>query len=246
MSTGRPATGSARTAVRPDHGRAAPRGTGRRGTAGRPPAGNPERLPTAGHQRRPAVAALGVLLVVGFASVSAALVVRGNHDVSVLALARTVPAGQPLTFTDLRVAQISGSGVAALAASSRTVVVGETALSTLSAGTLLNASMLTRTPVPPVGQQVVALSLKSGAVPAEVTPGRSVSLIRLPVTPSPATKTVAGPAVLVPAARVLSVGTDPTDGTVDLSVQVASVSAPTVAQLAATGGLSVTLLAVTR
>jgi SAF domain len=245
MRNHRPQAGHASTAVMPDQGRAIPRATERSGLAAGRAAGSSERLPIAGHQRRPAIAALGVLLVVGFAAVSAALVVRGSHSVPVLALARTVPAGQPLTNEDLRVAEISGSGVSALAASARSVVVGETATSTLTAGTLLNAGMLTRTPAPPAGQQVVALSLKSGAVPAEVAAGRSVSLIRLPVASSTGVKTVTAPAVLVPAARVLNVASDPTDGSVELSVQVSSASAPTVAQLAATGGLSVTLLAVT-
>jgi hypothetical protein len=214
-----------------------------RGAPGLRWAGVGERLPKSRRRRRPAVTALGLLLVVVFATVSAALVVRGDHSVSVLALSRNVSAGQQVTAGDLRVARISGSGVSALAASSMNVVVGETATSGLPAGTLLAAGMLARSPVPPIGQQVVALSLKSGSVPGEVTAGRDVSLVSVASTVGG--KAPAGPPVVVGSAPVLSVTTDPSSGAVVLSVQVTDAAAPRVAQLAAVGGLSVTLLPVT-
>ena len=81
----------------------------------------------------------------------------------------------------------------------------------------------------------MALSLKTGAVPAEVTAGRSVALV--PVAASAGSETPTGPLVLVGRAQVLSVQSDPSSGSVVLSVQVASSAAPRVAQLAAVGGV---------
>lgn len=206
-------------------------------------AGVGERLPKSRRRRRPAVTALGLFLVVLFATVSAGLVVRGEHDVSVLALARSVPAGQEITAGDLRVARISGSGISALAATSMGAVVGETAMSNLPVGTLLTVGMLSRSPVPLAGQQLVAVSFKAGMVPTEVTTGRDVSLVA--IASAVGGKVPSGPAVVVASAPVLSVTTDPSTGAVVLSVQVTDAAAPRVAQLAAVGGLSVTLLPVT-
>jgi hypothetical protein len=206
-------------------------------------AGVGERLPKSRRRRRPAVTALGLFLVVLFATVSGGLVVRGEHNVSVLALAHPVPAGQQITAADLRVARISGSEVSAIAAASMDTVVGETATSSLPAGTLLSAGMLSSSPVPPAGQQVVAVSFKAGMVPAEVTAGRDVSLVA--IASAVGGKAPAGPAVVVPRAPVVSVTSDPSTGAVVLSVQVLDTAAPRVAQLAAVGGLSVTLLPVT-
>lgn len=206
-------------------------------------AGVGERLPKSRRRRRPAVTALGLFLVVVFATLSAGLVLRGQHDVSVLALSRGVPAGEQVTPADVRVARIAGSGVSAIAASSIGAVVGETATSSLPAGTLLTAGMLSHAAVPPAGQELVAVSFKAGTVPVEVTAGRDVSLVAVPSGVD--AKSPPGPAVVVASAPVLSVSSDPSTGAVVLSVQVADAVAPRVAQLAAVGGLSVTLLPVT-
>jgi hypothetical protein len=189
--------------------------------------------------------ALGVLLVAGFAALSASLVAGGNRTVAVLALARDVPAGHVVVPGDLRIARISGSGVSALAASAQTMVVGETATSSLPAGTLLTSAMLTRDPVPAAGAQVVAVAVKSGLVPSAVTAGRDVSLVLItPLGGRSAGGSGAG-GVLVPSARVVDVSTDPTTGSTMLSVVVSSALAPQVAQASAGGELAVTLLPVT-
>jgi hypothetical protein len=185
--------------------------------------------------------AAGVVLIGGFATVAAGLVARSDHSLSVLAVARPVAAGQVVSPADLRVAHISGSGVSAMSASSLSQVVGETATSSLAPGTLLQSSMLTRSPVPGAGLQVVAVAEKSSLIPAGVAPGRSVSLVQLvPASGGHAN----GGGVLVDRALVVGVRTDPTGGTTVLSVQVPASLAPTVAQSVAAGALAVTLLPV--
>jgi hypothetical protein len=200
-----------------------------------------DRLPRSRRQRRTGMAAIGVVLIGGCATVAAGLVARGDHTVAVLALARDVPAGQVVSAADLRVAHIGGSGVSAMSASSLPTVIGETAVESLTAGTLVQQAMFSRAPVPASGLQVVAVAEKASLVPAGVTPGRLVSLV---LVASNASHGGTGGALLVPSARVVGVRTDPTGGTTVLSVEVPADAAPAVAQAVAAGSLAVTLLPV--
>ena len=199
-----------------------------------------DRLPKSRRQRRPAVAAFGLMLVVVFATLSAALAVRGDHSVAVLALARNVPAGHVLVPSDLRVAHISGSGVSAVPASTSSLVVGEAVTAALPAGTLLSAGMLTRATTPASGDQVIAIALKSGAVPAGVTAGRYVELVPVTGTGGRSAAATAG----ATRGRVVDVARDPSSGSTVLSVEVDGGTATELAQLAASGALAVTLLPV--
>jgi hypothetical protein len=182
-----------------------------------------------------------LVLLCGVAS--AALATAGDHRVKVLALARDVHAGQVLASEDLRVAEISGSGVQALGAAGAGALVGETVTTSLPAGTLLNPSMLTTAPVPGIGLQLVAVAVKPGGVPEQAVPGRDVSLVRVVTAADGRTGDV--PAVLVAKARLVSVRTDPASGLQVLSVQVPATAAVAVAQASAAGAVVVTLLPVT-
>jgi flagella basal body P-ring formation protein FlgA len=199
-----------------------------------------ERLPKLHRPRRPALAAAGVLLVLLCGVTSAALASASDHRVRVLALARPVQAGQMITAADLKVAELSGSGLQALSASGAASVVGDTVTASLPVGTLLNASMLTTAPAPAAGLQLVALAVKPGGIPEQATPGRDVSLIRVAApsaTNMPAT-------VLVARARLISVRADSASGALIASVQVPDTAAIAVAQAAAAGTIVMTLLPV--
>jgi hypothetical protein len=185
--------------------------------------------------------AAGVVLVGGFATVGAGLVAGSDRTVAVLAIARPVAAGQVLTASDVRVARISGSGVSAMSASGLSSVVGETATGGLQPGTLLVASMLSRSPVPSAGLQVVAVAEKSTLTPVGVAAGRYVSLVQVLAPGRPGSP---ARSVLVDRARVVGVRVEPTGGTTVLSVEVPSQLAPAVAQSVAAGALAVTLLPV--
>lgn len=201
-----------------------------------------DRLPRVRRQRRPALTVAGALLVVLCGIASASLAAAGDDTVPVLALARDVQAGQTLSAEDLRVADLAGSGLTALSADGVDAVVGQMVTATLPAGTLLNDSMLTGTPMPGAGLQLVAVAVKPGGVPAEAVPGRDVTLIRVITTADP--NAGADPVVLVGRARVVSVRTETTNGLVILSVQVPEDAALPVAQASAVGAVAVTLLPV--
>ncbi len=205
-----------------------------------------ERLPTPVRRRRPALAALAVILVVGGAAVSASLVLAGDHSVSVLTVTRRVPAGQSVTAADLGTASISGSGLTAVKGASRNEVIGLTATVDLLPGTLLSGAMVTQDPVPRQGQAVVGLALKPGLLPdAELRAGSFVMVVRLPApTGTPGTASAEPPAgkVLVARARVLSETGDATTGGRLVSLLLEQSGAADVSRAAAAGIVSLVVI----
>jgi hypothetical protein len=206
----------------------------------------PERLPQPPRRRRPGLAALAVMLVVGCSAVSASLVFASGDTTAVLTVVRAVPAGQALAAADLGTAEISGSGLTAVAATARDSVLGLTAAVDLVPGSLLIDDMLTREPVPGPGQAVVGLSLKPGLLPeAELRAGTAVMLVRLPApagTPSSADADRVGSEVLIPRARVLSETSDPTTGGRLVSLLVERSIAAEVSRAAAAGTVSLVVI----
>ena len=214
--------------------------------AGPRPARPPERLPQQRRRRRPGLAALAVMLVVGSSAVSAGLVLDSGDTTSVLTVTRSVPAGQVLTAADLGTADIFGTGLTAVAASSRDEVIGLTAAVDLLPGTLLSDAMVTSEPVPARGQAVVGLSLKPGLLPeAELKPGTTVMLVRLPSPNGTQAATEAESSadqILVPRARVLSETSDPTTGGRLVSLLLAQSVAAEVSRAAAAGAVSLVVI----
>jgi hypothetical protein len=205
-----------------------------------------ERLPQPVRRRRPALAALAVMLVVGCSAISASLVLASGDTVTVLTVARPVPAGQAVVAADLGTADIAGSGLTAVDAADRDRVIGLTATVDLLPGTLLSDAMVTRDPVPGPGQAVVGLSLKPGLLPeAELKAGTAVMLVRLPVpagTPETATAPTPAEEILVRRARVLSETTDPTTGGRLVSLLVEQEAAADISRAAAAGTVSLVVI----
>lgn len=202
-----------------------------------------ERLPRMRRPRRPALAAGGVILVLLCGMTSAALATSGDQQVRVLTLSHDVQAGQVLSADDLTTADISGSGVKALSAAGLDNVVGQTATATLPAGTLLNPSMLSSSPLPAAGLQLVAVAVKPGGVPQQAVPGRDVSLIRVPSANAGDAKGAVA-TILVAKARLVSTSKEDASGLQILSVEVPQAATLAVAQASAAGSIAVTLLPV--
>ncbi len=147
--------------------------------AGRSPAdgtGSVQRLP--GRRRSPAYLALGALLVVvctlGFAVAAS----RVDHRASVLALARPVTLGQVLSEADLRPVPVSaGSGVDSIPAAERGSVVGRSMAVSLPAGALLTRTELGTAAIPGDGEAIMAVLVKPGQFPPDLTAGAHVRLI---------------------------------------------------------------------
>ncbi|GAB2686079.1 SAF domain-containing protein [Thalassiella azotivora] len=154
-----------------------PRGARPAGPAG-PPAG--ERLPAPPRERRPALAALAVLLVVGGAATAGLLAVRADDRVPVLVASRDIPAGQEITRADLATVSVAPGDVDLLPADVAGQVVGRFSAGRIPQGRLLDAQMLTTDGLYAPGQAAVGVKLLPGRAPAQgLQPGDVVQVVRV-------------------------------------------------------------------
>lgn len=99
----------------------------------------------------------------------------------VLALARGVSVGQLLSTADLREVSIAADpAMSTMAASEVSTVVGRALATSLPAGSLLTPDVLGAPLVPSAGQAIIALALKPGIFPPELTPGALVAVVFVP------------------------------------------------------------------
>ncbi|MEV4259545.1 hypothetical protein AB0J52_40835 [Spirillospora sp. NPDC049652] len=136
-----------------------------------------QRLPSAPRERRPALAALAVLLVLGGALASAYLVMASGQRVSAIRIGQPVAAGQRIPLSALREVQVGDTGIEYIAWSERAKVAQTFAAVPLVRGALLTNSMVSRTNGAAQGRMIVGLSLKPGQFPARgLESGKHVSL----------------------------------------------------------------------
>jgi hypothetical protein len=135
-----------------------------------------------------------------------------DATVAVLAVARPVPAGQPLTEADLRTAHVvPDPGVALMRAADMAQVIGRRPAVPLAEGTLLGPSQLGPVSFPPPGQAVVAVAVKPGHAPAGLAPGTAVQV----VTVAQDTATTTPPAAANPTANPIAATVTEVSATVD-------------------------------
>jgi Flp pilus assembly protein CpaB len=121
---------------------------------------------------------VGVLLVLGCTVGGALLALQLGDREGVLVLARPVSVGQELSARDLREVTMSkDSGVDAVLARSREAVEGRPVAYSLPAGALLTQSVLGSPRIPPAGQAVAAVGLKTGQFPEGLQPGNRVAVV---------------------------------------------------------------------
>lgn len=171
-------------------------------------------LPT--RQRRPGLAAIGLIVVLGMGAVFGWLYTTAGEKTPVVVMAREVPVGQMIERADLSTVDVAGS-VTAIAGANLSSAVGQRAAVGLIPGTLLQRGMLTSADPIPAGQVQVGVALKAGQLPADgVNAGDKVAVVRLGGTaasgaaPSAAQASSASAVVLADAATVYSVRADPT------------------------------------
>jgi hypothetical protein len=204
-----------------------------------PAAGGPagDRLPKAPRERRPLLAVLAVLLIVGGAAIAGLVALRQDSREPVLMLANDVSAGFAITSGDLVTTQVASEGLALVDADDADQVVGKFARVGLSQGQLLDTTMVTDVSPRREGEVAVGASLEDGRVPASgLEAGDVVQLIQ--VVDREGT-------VLVPDARVSSVrGSDSSSsGSTVVTFIVDAAAGAKVAAVAADGSLSATLVA---
>jgi hypothetical protein len=151
------------------------------GTAGPGPVGlgmsTGQRLPVPPRERRPALAALAVLLILSGALTSAYLVMASGERVSAIRISQPVAAGQRIPAGALEEVQIGNTGIEFISWSERARVTRAYAAVTLVKGALLTNGMVTQDDAAAGGRVIVGLALKPGQLPAGgLQPGDRVSL----------------------------------------------------------------------
>jgi hypothetical protein len=137
------------------------------------PAGR--RMPSAPRERKPALAALAVLLVALGAGAAGLLVIKAGHKVAAIEITQDVGVGQRIPASALQEVQISSdSGLDYVAWQYAGRVTGVFAATHIPAGTLLTQAMTAATNNLAAGKVQVGLSLKPGQEPANLTIGNSV------------------------------------------------------------------------
>lgn len=132
-------------------------------------------------QRRPALAALALLLIVGGALAAGLLAVRMDERETVLGAARDIPAGTLITAEDLREVQVASEDVPTIPLDFvDDVLDGATyAKVPIQANSLVDENMLTKVSPVSDGRAEVAIPLTPALTPAGLASGDLVQIIRI-------------------------------------------------------------------
>ena len=185
-----------------------PRGTGAGADAGvwpEPTSPGGRRLPSAPRERKPVLAALAVVLVVGGALAAALLVIDAGHKTGAIEITQPVGQGQKIPLSSMQEVQVtSGTGIDYVPWNEASQVARTYAATTLPPGTLLTPQMTTAVNTATKGMTVVGLALKDGQLPDGLQVGDHVGVFETSDNegrcPRPATN------VLAPNAVVLNIG----------------------------------------
>jgi hypothetical protein len=232
--------------VPPGHQPATPPTPARGGQ--RPPG---ERLPARPRERRPALAALAVLLIAGGALASATLVLRSSQTVPAIGVARPVARGQRIPLDALRQVQVARTGVEYVPWDQRGQVTRYYAATALVPGSLLAHRQVSTARMVGAGQVVVGLALKPGQLPAgQLKPGDTVRAYGVVTGGAAASGSGGGRGpgrgVLASAARVYQVGDGDAgsvgESTVQVSIVVDEAEAGPLTQAASNGNVALVLV----
>lgn len=194
------------------------------------------KLPVPPRERKPALAALAVLLILGGALASTLLVLRSGDRISAIRITQQVGAGQPISEQAMEEVQIADTGIGYVAWKHRVAVAETYAAVTLLPGTLLTEQMTTTASqeLGP-GKAKVGLALKPGQAPAGLAKGDRVQIVYVP-----GRTTQSQSRVLAQSALVHSVGAPGRTGSTGLiTVIVDSSASPAIVGYASSGEIAV-------
>ncbi|MFI6320551.1 hypothetical protein ACIBG8_23655 [Nonomuraea sp. NPDC050556] len=139
------------------------------------------KLPVPPRERKPALAALAVLLILGGALATTLLVMRSGDRISAIRVTQQIGNGQQITPQALEEVQIADTGIAYVPWKSRFEVIQTFAAVTIVPGTLLTSEMTVKASeeLGP-GKAKVGLALKPGQVPAGLHEGDRVQIVHVP------------------------------------------------------------------
>ncbi|MEO5874281.1 MAG: hypothetical protein ABIS86_00195 [Streptosporangiaceae bacterium] len=140
--------------------------TGAHGLGGGLGAAAAQRLPVPPRERKPALAALAVILILGGALVSAYLVMESGQRVSAVSISQPVAAGEQIPAGALKQVQIGNTGIQFINWSEHTKITQSYAAVNLVPDTLLTNRMISRSADGAKGRMIVGLELKAAQRPA--------------------------------------------------------------------------------
>lgn len=176
---------------------------------------NKAKLPSAGRDRRPFMAALAIVLILVGAVLSALIAIMAGNKTEVLVANDDIAAGQEITEDDFTTVQVSTDAAAFIPVASRQNFIGSKALTYVPAGTMVTPQMFTPDSAVPAGGEIVGLILSPSQRPSE--PLEAGDVVRL-YSGSAFDLGGAGGELLVDAVRVVSVSNN--GGTLAVSVLV--------------------------
>ena len=230
------------------------RGTLSRGAAtgqqawAEPTAPSGRRLPSAPRERKPALAALAVLLVALGAVAAGLLVINAGHRVAAVEIVQQVGQGEQIPASAIREVEISSdTGLDYVAWQYAGRVAGVYAATEIPAGTLLTEAMTSSTNNLAAGKVEVGLSLKAGQVPGNLLIGDSVAAFGVGTASgctTDANGNSAGTDVPIATGTVagLSGSASETGNNAGVTLAVSSADAGTLACYASAGDVAITLL----
>lgn len=187
-----------------------------RRTAGAGPVLNGDRLPVPARQRRPMLAVLALVLILGGAALAASLVLTSGKKQEFLLVNKDIALGETLTRNDFRqqaLAATSSSVFAPVPVADFGRVEGKKATSALKKGSLLTEGTFGDAVTPAKGLVQISLNVPEGQYPATLVPGDVVKVLYTPRnTSGSGSSTTAGPKgvphapTLISSAYVTSVG----------------------------------------
>ena len=211
-------------------------------------------MPSAPRERKPALAALAVLLVALGAVAAGYLVINAGHRVGAVEITQEVGQGQRIPASAIKEVEIaSNTGISYVAWQYANRVAGVYAAVQIPAGTLLTPAMTTATNNLAAGKVQVGLSLKPGQAPADLLIGQSVEAFGVGTgtgcgggtggTGGTGTGNAAGPGVPITTGTIASVtGSTASNGsTAAVTLAVPSADAGVLACYASAGDVAIAL-----
>ena len=210
------------------------------------------RLPSGRRERKPALAAFALLLIVGGALAAGLLVVQSGKRVAAIEISQQVGAGQRIPLSAMQQVQVSaGSGLNYVSWDQAGEVARFFAATTIPPGTLLTSAMVAQASGVTAGKEIVGLALKDGQLPDQLKVGDHVGIYAVSGQSSGSAGCPgSGGAVLTGNAVVINVVTSgsgslvsgATNGATDVTVAVSPADAGAVACDAAAGNVAVAVL----
>jgi len=135
------------------------------------------RLPGAPRERKPALAALAVVLILGGALAVGYIMLRSAKRVAAIEITQQIGQGQQIPQSAMQEVQVAANGgLHYVPWSGASQVAQSFAATTILPGTLLTENMAVRTDTEINGRDVMGLALKDGQLPAGLTAGDHIDI----------------------------------------------------------------------